>query len=285
MRSNPLVSVLGSAVAVFSGQCMRHRGDAIVVSPAAFAEQRRGDSENHQPCLHQQQQQQPPPLPPPSLPRRQTDVYIPASQVQRVVAHPTAPGFLAWSLLFSCCLAHPSVMLRRNRVIEAGGYEPAAEPSEDYDLWLRMEASAPGCLANTGEVRCGQSVPGEPTMVGYSHPPALNEQCGVRAVAGARWQWVVLGRGGGGAYGRQSYYLDILFFALLPPLSLGMVSQFACLTQSACMISRRSLDRLVSRDPDWMTIPTTKGAGPARREPPSPPSQYPPRVRAHNFLS
>lgn len=160
MRGNPLVSVLGSAVAVFSGECVRQPGGANVVdSPSVFSEQRGGDSDHHHHLHHDQQQQQqtPPPLspPPPVLPRRrQTDVFIPASRVQRVVAHPTAPGFLAWSLLFSCCLAHPSVMLRRDRVIEAGGYDPTAEPSEDYDLWLRMETSAPGCLANTGEVRC-----------------------------------------------------------------------------------------------------------------------------------
>lgn len=75
------------------------------------------------------------------------------SGVQRIVRHPTDPAFLAWSMLFGCSLAHPSVMLRRDRVVEAGGYDPAAEPAEDYDLWLRMEACTPGCVANLGEVR------------------------------------------------------------------------------------------------------------------------------------
>lgn len=220
MRSNPLVSVLGSAVAAFSGECIRQHVGANFVSPAAFAEKRGGDSDNHNPCLHQQQQ--PPPLPPPPspppLPRRQTELYIPASRVQRVVAHPTSPGFLAWSLLFSCCLAHPSVMLRRNRVIEAGGYDPAAEPSEDYDLWLRMEASAPGCLANTGEVRCGQSAPGEPTMVGSPYTPALDEQTGVRAMACAGWYMGGIrprGGGGGGIWDTECLS-RLFFFALFP---------------------------------------------------------------------
>lgn len=52
-------------------------------------------------------------------------------------------------------MTHPSTILRRNDVIGlggGGGYDPAAEPAEDYDLWLRMEAFRPGCVANTGEV-------------------------------------------------------------------------------------------------------------------------------------
>lgn len=35
-------------------------------------------------------------------------------------------------------LAHPSVMLRRGAVIEAGGYRPHLVPAEDYDLWTRV---------------------------------------------------------------------------------------------------------------------------------------------------
>ncbi|MFO1183646.1 MAG: glycosyltransferase [Bauldia sp.] len=33
---------------------------------------------------------------------------------------------------------HPSVMMRREAVLEVGGYRTAAEPAEDYDLWLRL---------------------------------------------------------------------------------------------------------------------------------------------------
>ncbi|CAM9623936.1 unnamed protein product, partial [Discosporangium mesarthrocarpum] len=69
---------------------------------------------------------------------------IPLPRFQRIVRHPTDRGFLGWSLLFSCCLAHPSVILRRDEVLRAGGYDPGAEPAEDYDLWLRLESERPG---------------------------------------------------------------------------------------------------------------------------------------------
>lgn len=82
-----------------------------------------------------------------------TRIHLPATQVQRIVRHPTDRTFISWSLLFGCCIAHPSVMLRRDRVINAGGYDPGTEPAEDYDLWLRMDGSVPGCLANAGEVK------------------------------------------------------------------------------------------------------------------------------------
>ncbi|MES2906958.1 MAG: glycosyltransferase [Pseudomonadota bacterium] len=35
-------------------------------------------------------------------------------------------------------LAHPAVMMRRNAVLKVGGYRPAFENAEDYDLWLRL---------------------------------------------------------------------------------------------------------------------------------------------------
>jgi glycosyltransferase involved in cell wall biosynthesis len=35
-------------------------------------------------------------------------------------------------------LGHPSVMMRRDAVVAAGGYDPAFEPAEDFDLWLRL---------------------------------------------------------------------------------------------------------------------------------------------------
>jgi len=35
-------------------------------------------------------------------------------------------------------LAHPSVMLRRNIVVELGGYDPQLPLSEDFDLWTRI---------------------------------------------------------------------------------------------------------------------------------------------------
>ncbi len=42
--------------------------------------------------------------------------------IQRVVLHPTLPALLQWSLFFSCCVAHPSVMMRRSPILSIGGY-------------------------------------------------------------------------------------------------------------------------------------------------------------------
>eukprot|EP00903_Cladosiphon_okamuranus_P010619 g10042.t1 len=126
MLLDPRISVLGTSVATFSGTTIRE-GDGC----ARVKEDR--------------------PLRPPL----ETAVRLPVSTVQRIARHPTDPGFLAWSMLFSCCLAHPSVMLRRDRVLEVGGYDPNTEPAEDYDLWLRMQSSAPGCVENLGEVLLG----------------------------------------------------------------------------------------------------------------------------------
>lgn len=47
---------------------------------------------------------------------------------------------LADELYWESPLAHPSVMLRRGRVLAAGGYRDGAFP-EDYELWLRLAAA------------------------------------------------------------------------------------------------------------------------------------------------
>ena len=54
----------------------------------------------------------------------------------------------------SCPVAHPTVMMRREAVLKAGGYRKAFSHAEDYDLWLRMSelgyafASLPQSLYN-----------------------------------------------------------------------------------------------------------------------------------------
>lgn len=124
MLEHPCVAVLGTSVATFSGTTIRESVNGTRVK------------DYHTP-----------------RPPTDTAVHLPASGVQRISRHPADPAFLAWSMLFSCCLAHPSVMMRRDRVLDVGGYDPTTEPAEDYDLWLRMQSSAPGCVANVGEVR------------------------------------------------------------------------------------------------------------------------------------
>ncbi|MEA5440938.1 glycosyltransferase [Cyanobium gracile] len=53
-------------------------------------------------------------------------------------AFPTAPVAVARALQQANCLAHPSVMLRREPVLAAGGYRRAFVMAEDFDLWLRL---------------------------------------------------------------------------------------------------------------------------------------------------
>jgi glycosyltransferase involved in cell wall biosynthesis len=38
----------------------------------------------------------------------------------------------------TCCITHGSVMMRADVLREAGGYDQAMVPAEDYDLWLRL---------------------------------------------------------------------------------------------------------------------------------------------------
>lgn len=47
------------------------------------------------------------------------------------------------------CISHPTVVLRRDVLLELGGYRPAFAAAEDYDLWLRITDAR--ALANLEE--------------------------------------------------------------------------------------------------------------------------------------
>ena len=49
----------------------------------------------------------------------------------------TSAGINAWRLLFSTCICHPTVMMRRVVLDDLGGYRPSALHAEDYELWSR----------------------------------------------------------------------------------------------------------------------------------------------------
>jgi glycosyltransferase involved in cell wall biosynthesis len=63
---------------------------------------------------------------------------------------PTAPGLIGWFLIFGTCLAHPSVLMRREIIEQLGFYRPEALHAEDYDLWTR--ASVVTRIANIPEI-------------------------------------------------------------------------------------------------------------------------------------
>jgi hypothetical protein len=63
------------------------------------------------------------------------------------VRPPCEPETLRWRLLLGNCIAHGSVMLRREMVLRAGGYSTRCSRAQDYDLWLRLSAAkAVACI-------------------------------------------------------------------------------------------------------------------------------------------
>jgi glycosyltransferase involved in cell wall biosynthesis len=51
---------------------------------------------------------------------------------------PAQHGVLGWCLCFTCPIMHPTVMMRRQIVEQAGGYSSDMVHAEDYDLWRRL---------------------------------------------------------------------------------------------------------------------------------------------------
>jgi glycosyltransferase involved in cell wall biosynthesis len=53
-------------------------------------------------------------------------------------ALPISQGMIAWNLLFDRSFAHPSVMMRRELLLNAGGYDEDYKVSQDIELWSRL---------------------------------------------------------------------------------------------------------------------------------------------------
>lgn len=64
---------------------------------------------------------------------------------------PTEPEAVKQALLESCCIGHPTVMMRRRVIETCGGYSdnPDLKHVEDYELWLRISKRFK--IANIGE--------------------------------------------------------------------------------------------------------------------------------------
>jgi glycosyltransferase involved in cell wall biosynthesis len=78
---------------------------------------------------------------------------------------PTSPATIPWFLMFGDCMAHPSVMMRRE-VVQRLGYRADAVHVEDYDLWTR--AIAVTRLANLPEVLLKYRVSSQSVSSRYS---------------------------------------------------------------------------------------------------------------------
>ncbi len=66
-----------------------------------------------------------------------------AGRSRGVVAPPVEPQEIEHALQARNCLAHPTMLLRRDAVLAAGGYRSAFLGAEDYDLWLRLTEHHP----------------------------------------------------------------------------------------------------------------------------------------------
>jgi len=64
-----------------------------------------------------------------------------AGGIAAVRRPPTDPAEARWRLLIENPFAHGSMMLRRDAVLGAGGYDETFERAQDYDLWLRLSRS------------------------------------------------------------------------------------------------------------------------------------------------
>lgn len=61
---------------------------------------------------------------------------------EALTALPCDPDILECSLLFHCCLTHPTVMMRRRVLDQLTGppYNPDYQYAEDYNLWARLSS-------------------------------------------------------------------------------------------------------------------------------------------------
>jgi hypothetical protein len=66
------------------------------------------------------------------------EVMDAAGQRQKLVVGTATAEVIRETLLTVNCIAHPTVMMRRDALRAAGGYRPIFTRCEDYDLWLRL---------------------------------------------------------------------------------------------------------------------------------------------------
>jgi glycosyltransferase EpsE len=64
------------------------------------------------------------------------ELFDKKGKIWGVLKPPLAPELTDW--IKGSCVIHPSTLMRRRDIVEAGLYNPEAIRLEDYDLWLRM---------------------------------------------------------------------------------------------------------------------------------------------------
>ena len=60
----------------------------------------------------------------------------------KIFSYPTLDGLIKFNMLFSCCLAHPSIVIRASsQLMSCLTYatdHAESKAFEDYELWLRL---------------------------------------------------------------------------------------------------------------------------------------------------
>lgn len=69
-------------------------------------------------------------------------VIDPHGKPLREVILPVAPDEIRQILRVANCMAHPTMMIRRDAIVRAGGYRDNFPLCEDYDLWLRLSETS-----------------------------------------------------------------------------------------------------------------------------------------------
>ncbi len=79
--------------------------------------------------------------------------------VQKTIFPPTGDEQIRNALIYKNPICHPTAMIRKQALIEAGGYLGGLQ-AEDYDLWLRLSANPNNRFANLKDVCVGYRITG-----------------------------------------------------------------------------------------------------------------------------
>jgi glycosyltransferase involved in cell wall biosynthesis len=66
------------------------------------------------------------------------EVFDPVLKRYYTINRNQSPSELRTELILNCVIAHPTVLYKKNSILEVGGYNEKLKYTEDFDLWSRM---------------------------------------------------------------------------------------------------------------------------------------------------
>jgi glycosyltransferase involved in cell wall biosynthesis len=66
------------------------------------------------------------------------EVFDPILKRYYTINRNQSPSEMRTELILDCVIAHPTVLYKRNSILEVGGYNENLKYTEDFDLWSRM---------------------------------------------------------------------------------------------------------------------------------------------------